>query len=58
MTLTVPTVNRARSVMFLAGGPGKSEMVKRLVARDAGIPTSRVRPDATLLIDEPAASDL
>ena len=32
MTLTVPTVNRARSVMFLAGGAGKSEMVKRLVA--------------------------
>ncbi len=58
MTLTVPAVNRARSVMFLAAGPGKSEMVERLIARDEGIPASRVRPDATLLIDEPAASAL
>ena len=41
MTLTVPAVNRARSVMFLAaGGPGKSEMVKRLVARDRSIPAT------------------
>ena len=34
MTLTVPAVNRARSVMFLAAGEGKTEMVKRLVARE------------------------
>ncbi len=58
MTLTVPAVNRARDVMFLAAGAGKSEMVKRLVARDPGIPSSHVRADATLLVDHEAASAL
>ena len=56
MTLTVPTVNRARDVMFLAAGPGKAEMVHKLVARDPSIPASRVRPDATVLVDESAAA--
>ena len=58
ITLTVPTVNRARDVMFLAAGAGKAEMVQKLVARDPGIPASRVRPDATLLVDERAAAGL
>ena len=58
MTLTVPAVNRARDVMFLAAGDGKREMVKRLVARDPTIPATHVRDDATLLIDELAARDL
>ncbi len=58
MTLTVPAVNRARSVMFLAAGEGKTEMVKRLVARDMSIPASHVRADASLLVDESAASTL
>ena len=58
MTLTVPAVNRARDVMFLAAGDGKREMVKRLVARDPSIPATHVRDDATLLIDELAARDL
>jgi 6-phosphogluconolactonase len=58
MTLTVPAVNRSRSVMFLAAGAGKSEMVKRLVARDTTIPSSHVRADASLLVDESAASSL
>jgi 6-phosphogluconolactonase len=58
MTLTVPAVNRARSVMFLAAGEGKTEMVKRLVARDMSIPASHVRADASLLVDESAASSL
>ena len=58
MTLTVPTVNRARDVMFLAAGADKAEMVQKLVARDPSIPASRVRPDATLLVDERAAARL
>ncbi len=58
MTLTVPAVNRSRSVMFLAAGEGKAEMVKRLVARDMSIPASHVRADASLLVDESAASPL
>jgi hypothetical protein len=32
--------------------------VQKLVARDPGIPASRVRPDATLLVDERAAAGL
>ena len=58
MTLTVPTVNRARDVMFLAAGADKAEMVQKLVAHDPSIPASRVRPDATLLVDESAAARL
>ena len=58
MTLTVPTVNRSRSVMFLAAGEGKTEMVKRLVARDMSIPAVAVRADAPLLVDESAAAAL
>ncbi|HMK12918.1 MAG TPA: 6-phosphogluconolactonase, partial [Acidimicrobiales bacterium] len=56
MTLTVPAVNRARDVMFLAAGDGKREMVRRLVTGDRSIPASHVRPDATVLVDDAAAS--
>lgn len=58
MTLTVPAVNRARDVMFLAAGAGKAEMVHKLATRDPGIPASRVRPEATLLVDQSAAARL
>ena len=53
-----PRGQPARSVMFLAAGEGKTEMVKRLVARDMSIPASHVRADASLLVDESAASSL
>lgn len=55
MTLTVPAVNRAREIMFLAAGAGKVEMVRKLAARDPSIPASHVRPDSTVLVDESAA---
>ncbi|RPI09569.1 MAG: 6-phosphogluconolactonase [Actinobacteria bacterium] len=58
MTLTVRAVNRARDVMFLVAGADKAEMVQKLVSRDPSIPASRVRADATLLVDDRAAARL
>ena len=43
MTLTLPVLDRARSVLFLATGEEKAEALRKLLARDQSIPASRVR---------------
>jgi len=59
MTLTPPVVNRARRILWLVAGAGKSDAVKGLVAGDSRLPASRVATgNATLLLDEAAASKL
>ena len=54
LTLTVPAVNRAREIMFLAAGDGKIKVVAELVGGTGSIPALRVRRDATLLVDRDA----
>jgi 6-phosphogluconolactonase len=52
MTLTLPVINRARTILWLVGGHGKSEPLQRLIAGDTGIPAGRIRRDNALLISD------
>lgn len=55
LTLTYPTLNRARNVLWLVVGERKAPAVAQLLARDASIPAGRVRQQlATMIADEAA----
>lgn len=57
MTLTYPTLNRARSVLWLVTGGEKHAMLARLRAADTSIPAGRITQQrALLLADREAAS--
>jgi 6-phosphogluconolactonase len=59
VTLTFPTINRARRILWVVTDGEKSAMLARLHAGDASIPAARVRPDnALLLCDQSAAATL
>jgi len=59
MTLTYPSLNRSRVVLWLVTGAEKSEMLSRLLAADESIPAGRVRQDhALVLADRTAAGRL
>jgi 6-phosphogluconolactonase len=59
MTLTYPTLNRARRVLWVVTGQEKTEMLVRLRDADPIIPAGRVRRDnALLLVDRTAAQQL
>lgn len=64
ITLTLPVINAARSVVFLVTGEGKAEAARRAFGRGEGtpeVPASLVRPhsgELTLLLDEAAAAGL
>jgi 6-phosphogluconolactonase len=56
MTLTYPTINRARRILWVVTGSEKAEMLRRLRDGDASIPAGRVhREQALLLVDLAAA---
>ncbi len=56
VTLTYPTINAARQVVWLLTGADKAPMVPRLEAGDASIPAGRVeRSRAVLVLDIDAA---
>ena len=52
MTMTYPLLNRARSILWLATGPSKREMLRRLLAGDAGIPAGSVSQRQALLMTD------
>jgi 6-phosphogluconolactonase len=59
MTLTYPTLNRARRVLWVVTGSEKEEMLRRLRDGDVSIPAGRVqREQALLLADRAAAGQL
>jgi len=59
MTLTYPTLNRARRILWVVTGSEKAGMLLRLRKGDAAIPAGRVRQDhALVLADKAAASQL
>jgi 6-phosphogluconolactonase len=56
MTLTYPTINRARRILWLVTGSEKAGMLRRLGDADKSIPAGRIRQDqAFVLADGPAA---
>src|SRR5260370_506400 len=59
MTLTFPTINRCRLVLWLVTGGEKAAALVRLREGDRSIPASRVRQDRSLgLADRAAAEQL
>jgi len=60
VTLTLPTLNAARNVIFLVSGSGKASVLARIRARDPS-PAGMIRPvqgQLTWLIDRAAARNL
>jgi 6-phosphogluconolactonase len=59
MTLTFPTINRARRVLWVVTGNEKVPMLRRLIRGDLSIPAGRIcREHAVLLADRAAAQDV
>jgi 6-phosphogluconolactonase len=55
MTLTFPAIDRARCILWLVTGSGKSEALGRLRAGDRSIPAGCVRSDRAVLLADKAA---
>jgi len=59
MTLTYPTLNRARRILWVVTGSEKASMLARLRDGDASIPAGRVRREHVLVLaDRTAAGQL
>lgn len=56
VTLTLPTLNRAGTILWLVAGGGKAGMVRRLVGGDRSIPAGRVRRERAILLADTAAA--
>jgi len=56
MTLTLPTLDRARRVLWIVTGAEKAPMLRRLIDRDASIPAGRVAADRALILADAAAA--
>jgi 6-phosphogluconolactonase len=55
MTLTFPAIDRARCILWLVIGTGKSAALERLRAGGRSIPAGRVRSDRAVLLADTAA---
>jgi 6-phosphogluconolactonase len=54
LSITMPVINRARTVLWLASGTGKHAIIQRLIGGDRTIPAGMVaRPNAVLIADGP-----
>jgi 6-phosphogluconolactonase len=56
MTLTYPTLNRARRLLWVVTGSEKAEMLGRLKDGDRSVPAGRVRRDASVVLADRAAA--
>jgi 6-phosphogluconolactonase len=56
MTLTYPTLNDARRIVWLVTGPDKVEALQKLLAGDESIPAGRVHNDHVVVIADEAAA--
>lgn len=61
ITLTLPVINHAEHVIFIATGANKAPVLKKIIAGDASLPASLVQPGSGKLlfvIDREASSQL
>ena len=58
MTLTFPAIDRARCILWLVTGSGKSAALERLCAGDRSIPAGRVLRSRAVLLADTAAQDV
>ena len=59
MTLTYPTINRSRRILWVFTGMEKAPALRRLLDGDGSIPNGRVRRESALVIaDDAAAQEL
>jgi 6-phosphogluconolactonase len=56
MTLTYPIIDRARRILWLVTGGGKSGMLDRLLAADPSIPAGRVSQERAIVFADCAAT--
>lgn len=56
MTLTLPVLSRARTVLWFVAGADKAPAVRRLVEGDRSIPAGNVEAPRSLLLLDPAAA--
>lgn len=56
MTLTYPTLDRARSILWLVVGSDKAAALDRLLARDPSTPAGRVSTENALVLADRAAA--
>ena len=56
MTLTYPTINRARQVLWVVTGAEKAGMLNRLLRGDETIPAGRIRGERPVLLADDAAT--
>jgi 6-phosphogluconolactonase len=58
MTLTLPVLDRAHRILWIATGASKAEALRKLRDRDASIPAARVGADEQVaIVDRAAAED-
>jgi 6-phosphogluconolactonase len=56
MTLTYPTLNDARRIVWLVTGPDKREPLRKLLEGDDSIPAGRVRNENVIVVADEAAA--
>ena len=56
MTLTYPTINRSRRILWVVTGSEKVRMLNRLLDGDESIPAGRVRRERALMLADDAAA--
>lgn len=56
MTLTYPSLGRARQLLWVVTGADKTPMLPRLLSGDPSIPAGRVRADRALVLPDAAAA--
>jgi len=56
MTLTYPTINRSRKILWVVTGAEKDEMLNRLLHGDESIPAGRIRRERAIVLADRAAA--
>ncbi|HEV7998732.1 MAG TPA: 6-phosphogluconolactonase [Planctomycetaceae bacterium] len=56
MTLTYPTLNRAKKILWLVTGANKVRPLAQMLAGDRSIPAGRIKSDRAILLADPAAA--